>query len=366
MMRGAAPVSAGASGELERLIAAIAARRRRARAARRPTAIPARSLAELRALDGEVGAATSEYLDLVGCRLLDGFDISGRYALELPDALLRAIRSSVDGDGTDDGDEVDERIAAHPRAGARGAPRASSTSCSARRGSCTGCATSAASSATSGRRGSCAAPRSAAGRRLADDGARPRRRALRRRRLRRDVRAASRRRGGPSADELAERARPTARRCTAKDAPPSLGPPPPPPPDPSGLPPGVGAGDAARWASRWASCSAAPRPSTRRTCSAGSRRAAACYEGPGAPRRRAGRVRPDRRRATCSSPSRRPRRSTSCCRCSARSSPTAAACCRTRRSSRASTGSRRRRHPRGDRAASPTARASGSTATPAR
>ena len=29
----------------------------------------------------------SEYLDLVGCRLLDGFDISGRYALELPDAL---------------------------------------------------------------------------------------------------------------------------------------------------------------------------------------------------------------------------------------------------------------------------------------
>ena len=46
--------------------------------------------------------------------------------------------------------------------------------------------------------------------------------------------------GGPSADELAARARSTARTHSAKDAPPTLGPPAPPPPDPSGLPPGVG------------------------------------------------------------------------------------------------------------------------------
>jgi pyruvate,water dikinase len=44
--------------------------------------------------------------------------------------------------------------------------------------------------------------------------------------------------GGPSADELARRASERSSR-TAKDAPPSLGPPSPPPPDPSGLPPGV-------------------------------------------------------------------------------------------------------------------------------
>ena len=44
--------------------------------------------------------------------------------------------------------------------------------------------------------------------------------------------------GGPSADELAQRFADRSSR-TAKDAPPSLGPPPPPPPDPSGLPPGV-------------------------------------------------------------------------------------------------------------------------------
>jgi rifampicin phosphotransferase len=54
-------------------------------------------LEQLRSLDGEAGEAASAYLDLVGYRLLDGFDISGRYALELPDALLRAIRIAVDG-----------------------------------------------------------------------------------------------------------------------------------------------------------------------------------------------------------------------------------------------------------------------------
>src|SRR4029453_18859249 len=44
-------------------------------------------------------------------RLLDGFDISGRYALELPDALLRSIRSSVEGRAGEAAD-VEVRIAA--------------------------------------------------------------------------------------------------------------------------------------------------------------------------------------------------------------------------------------------------------------
>jgi phosphohistidine swiveling domain-containing protein len=43
---------------------------------------------------------------------------------------------------------------------------------------------------------------------------------------------------GPSADELAQRFADRSSR-TAKEAPPTLGPPAPPPPDPSGLPPGV-------------------------------------------------------------------------------------------------------------------------------
>jgi phosphohistidine swiveling domain-containing protein len=109
MLRGAAPVSAGASGELERLITAIT-QDTAARAVLDSDGDPGKTLAELRAFGGDVGPAMSEYLDLVGCRLLDGFDISGRYALELPDALLRSIRSSVDGvEG--DTSAVDARIA---------------------------------------------------------------------------------------------------------------------------------------------------------------------------------------------------------------------------------------------------------------
>jgi rifampicin phosphotransferase len=109
LLRGAAPVSAGASSELDRLRAAVA----RDPAAQRlldSDDEPAGVLDALRALDGESGEAASGYLDLVGYRLLDGFDISGRYALELPDALLRAIRVAVEGEAVD-ARTVEERIA---------------------------------------------------------------------------------------------------------------------------------------------------------------------------------------------------------------------------------------------------------------
>ena len=67
-------------------------------------------LEALRSLDGDAGAAMSGYLDLVGNRLLDGFDICEPRALELPDVLLRAIRVAVDrGDAAES--DVEERIA---------------------------------------------------------------------------------------------------------------------------------------------------------------------------------------------------------------------------------------------------------------
>jgi pyruvate,water dikinase len=109
MMRGAAPVSAGASSELDLLITAFgedASARQILESDEDPTQV----LDQLRSLDNDVGKRLSGYLDLVGYRLLDGFDISGRYALELPDALLRAIRTAVqkkDGPSAD----VDARIA---------------------------------------------------------------------------------------------------------------------------------------------------------------------------------------------------------------------------------------------------------------
>jgi pyruvate,water dikinase len=94
MMRGAAPVSAGASVELHRLVAALN-EDDAARELLESDRDPAEILHGLSTYDSEAGRALRAYLDLVGYRLLDGFDISNRYALELPDALLRAIRASI-------------------------------------------------------------------------------------------------------------------------------------------------------------------------------------------------------------------------------------------------------------------------------
>jgi phosphohistidine swiveling domain-containing protein len=108
LLSGAAPVSAGASTELEHLRAAVE-QDTQAQRLLASDGDPASVLEQLRSLDGEAGEAASAYLDLVGYRLLDGFDISGRYALELPDALLRSIRIAVDGSSRMS-DDVDRRI----------------------------------------------------------------------------------------------------------------------------------------------------------------------------------------------------------------------------------------------------------------
>src|SRR5436190_12543417 len=108
LMRGASPVSAGASDELERLIAAVRADPR-AHELLMSDGDAAATLRELRTLDGEAGAAMTAYLELVGNRLLDGFDIAEPSALELPEQLLRAIRTAVE-TGVDDS-SVETRIA---------------------------------------------------------------------------------------------------------------------------------------------------------------------------------------------------------------------------------------------------------------
>jgi phosphohistidine swiveling domain-containing protein len=96
LMRGTSPVSAGASEQVARMITAIR-QDSRAQGLLESDDDPGRSLEALRSLDGDTGAAVSAYLDLVGYRLLDGFDISNPFALELPDVLLRAIRVAVAG-----------------------------------------------------------------------------------------------------------------------------------------------------------------------------------------------------------------------------------------------------------------------------
>lgn len=109
LMRGAAEVSAGGSDEMERLKEAFA-KDPAARAHLAEGGDPAELLSSLRSLGGDAGAAVSGYLDLVGHRLIDGFDIVEPSALELPDALLRAIRIAVSGEAQAPSD-LEDRIA---------------------------------------------------------------------------------------------------------------------------------------------------------------------------------------------------------------------------------------------------------------
>jgi phosphohistidine swiveling domain-containing protein len=96
LLRGSASVSAGGSDELERLITTIA-QDSAARELLQSEDDPGQVLAALRTLGGDTGSAVSGYLDLVGYRPLDGFDISEPSALELPDVLIRAMRVAMTG-----------------------------------------------------------------------------------------------------------------------------------------------------------------------------------------------------------------------------------------------------------------------------
>ena len=233
LMRGTAPVSAGASEQLHSLIAAIG-KNPQARQRLDSDEDAGRVLEALRS-DPDTGPAVSGYLDLVGYRLLDGFDISNPYALELPDALRRAIRAAAAGGGAGASD-VQDRIAevrgkvperhrsefdelleearlTYPIRDERGVFSDIWASGLMRRAALAG-----------GRR-------LAAKKRIHEaghfvDAALG------------EMRALLTGGEGPSADELARRSQWRATH-NAKEAPAVLGPPPPPPPDLSGLPPGA-------------------------------------------------------------------------------------------------------------------------------
>ena len=235
LMRGSAVVSAGGSDEMERLKKAFADDPS-ARKLLETDGDPAQVLASLRSQGGESGAAVSGYLDLVGNRLIDGFDIAEPSALELPDALLRAIRISVSG-AAQVASDIDVRIAevralipaAHQDEFDELLGEARLTyRLRDERG-----VYSDIWAAGLMRRAALAAGRRVAGHgRLATpyqmlDASLD------------EMCALVAGTGGPSTDELASRAEYRAT-YTAKDVPASLGPPAPPPPDLAGLPPSVG------------------------------------------------------------------------------------------------------------------------------
>jgi len=224
-------VSAGGSEELERL--KTIADDPQAMKLLQSDGDAADTLAQLRSLPGATGAAVTGYLDLVGNRLLDGFDISGPTALEMPDALLKAMRITIEGRDVEGADV--EQLTAKVREQVPEEHRAEFDDLLAEarllyrlrdeRGVYSDIWAS----------GIMRRAALAAGRRVAARGA-----------VTEPVHfidadidemcALVTGTGGPSADELAARAQ-FRTTHTAKDAPPFLGDPPQPPPDPSGLPP---------------------------------------------------------------------------------------------------------------------------------
>jgi pyruvate,water dikinase len=108
LMRGASKVSGGGSPQHAALVAAYRADPA-ARAALDAEGDPGELLERLRREPGATGEALDDYLDFVGHRLLDGFDISNQCALELPDVLLRSIRTAID--ETAVASDVDQQIA---------------------------------------------------------------------------------------------------------------------------------------------------------------------------------------------------------------------------------------------------------------
>jgi pyruvate,water dikinase len=231
LLRGSSEVSSGGSGEMERLKRAFS-QDPAARAALASDGDPAQVLARLRSLGGEAGAALSAYLDLVGHRIIDGFDIAEPSALELPDALLRAIRIAVSGE-TPAASDVDALVA-EVRARVPAAHQAEfdellgEARLTYRLRDERGVYSDIWASGLM-RRAALAAGRRAAGRgRIATpqhmlDASLD------------EMCAVVSGAGGPSGDELAGRAAYRAT-YTAKDAPPLLGPPEPPPPDLAALP----------------------------------------------------------------------------------------------------------------------------------
>jgi pyruvate,water dikinase len=207
-----------------------------ARAVLESSSDPAEVLTRLRSLEGESGAAVSAYLDLVGNRLVDGFDIAEPSALELPDALLRAMRIALSGE-VDADSELDARIAGiRAQVPAEHLAEFDELLGEARltyrlrdeRG-----VYSDIWAAGIMRRAALAAGRRVAARGRIAEPAHLLDASLD------EMCALVAGTGGPTADELAGRAQYRAS-YTAKDAPPFLGPPKPPPPDLSALPPAVG------------------------------------------------------------------------------------------------------------------------------
>lgn len=112
LLDGASPDSAGALDEFQRLVGTVQdtpSARRVLRSNENPGAI----IDQLRETSSAVESAMNDWLDVVGYRLVSGWDLTELYALERPETLVRTLRSALDGrsDGPVDQDPSDQLAA---------------------------------------------------------------------------------------------------------------------------------------------------------------------------------------------------------------------------------------------------------------
>ena len=110
-MRGLSPVSAGALDELKALRQGLL-EAPDALALIRSGLPDGDILAQLQARSDKVGAAARAFVDVVGLRVLGGYDVSDRHAIEHPEMIVKVIRASLDG-------EDENRLEAAARARAK-------------------------------------------------------------------------------------------------------------------------------------------------------------------------------------------------------------------------------------------------------
>lgn len=96
-MRGLSPVSAGALDELKVLRQALL-ETPDALALVRSGAADGDVLTQLQARSDKAGAAARAFVGVVGLRVLGGYDVSDRHAIEHPEMIVKVIRASLDGE----------------------------------------------------------------------------------------------------------------------------------------------------------------------------------------------------------------------------------------------------------------------------
>ncbi len=105
LLRGSSPSSLGAADELRRLVRAVECDPRGG-VLLSSSELAGDVLIALQSLPGEVGAAASAYIGLVGYRPVNDQDVGGPYALEMPELLVKAIRSGLEQANTRSADEA--------------------------------------------------------------------------------------------------------------------------------------------------------------------------------------------------------------------------------------------------------------------